>query len=620
MRRTSIGVFLLCIPLSLFAQMTWTRATANAGWAVRQGFASVVRSDTMWVIGGFGASFYKDVWSSTDGASWNQATASAQWSARYRHTSVVFNGKLWVLGGDAGSRKNDVWYSQNGVDWTLATSSAAWSARQYHASVVFDGKMWVLGGYDGANKNDVWYSADGVDWYPAIGAAGWSARYGHTVLVFNNKMWVLGGYDGNAKSDVWSSPDGVNWTRETSAAGWVSRWAHTSVVFDNKMWVLGGGTTGASRNDVWYSADGTNWVQGTAGAAWTPRWGHTSVAFDNEIWVLGGNDGSNKNDVWYSDGVAVIDAGAVRVTEPSGSVPLDSGTTVSPKLMVKNYGNATTSVTARFKIGAFYSATNTLSNLAPGDSGVVSFSTWTVRERGTHTIRCSTMVTGDQNPSNDTCSGSVTVRVRDVAVDGIVAPVDTVDSGAVVTPQVVVRNLGTVPETFALQMAIGTFYSDSQNVSSLAAGDSVTVTFTDWTATQNGTHVVWCNALMPGDMVPANNLATGAVTVTPPPGVETPVSVLLPTAFELEGVHPSPFTRQTCVSYALPRACHVSLQVFSATGEQIGSLVDENVKAGRYHVTWDGCDQLHRPVPKGIYFCSLRAEDFSATTKLVKLD
>jgi N-acetylneuraminic acid mutarotase len=63
---------------------------------------------------------------------WTQATANAGWSKRAGHTSVVFDNKIWVIGGDEHSSSayyNDVWHSSNGINWTQATANAGWQAR-----------------------------------------------------------------------------------------------------------------------------------------------------------------------------------------------------------------------------------------------------------------------------------------------------------------------------------------------------------------------------------------------------------------------------------------------------------------------------------------------------------
>ena len=54
-----------------------------------------------------------DVWYSTDGIDWTEATANAYWADRIRYTSVVFDNRMWAIGGDdfSGGAVNDVWYA-----------------------------------------------------------------------------------------------------------------------------------------------------------------------------------------------------------------------------------------------------------------------------------------------------------------------------------------------------------------------------------------------------------------------------------------------------------------------------------------------------------------------------
>jgi uncharacterized membrane protein len=338
--------------------VTWTRATAAAGWSARCGHTSVVFDNKIWVMGGLDGNYKNDVWYSSDGVNWTQATASAGWSARTYHTSVVFDGKMWVIGGwsEVSGFKNDVWYSSDGVNWTRATDNAAWSIRGYHTSIVFDGRMWVIGGYGGAPyvptyKNDVWYSSDGVNWTRATALAGWSARRGHTSVVFDDKMWVIGGYGNSTfKNDVWYSSDGVNWTRATDNAAWSEGWRgreqHASVAFDGKMWVMGGMAEDAPahftfKNDVWYSSDGVNWTRATDNAAWdatyNARYGFASVVFNGKMWVIGGNtSGAYKNDVWYSGTAA---PGSTYLSISPSSFTLQSGGSTTLTATLKDNAN-----------------------------------------------------------------------------------------------------------------------------------------------------------------------------------------------------------------------------------------------------------------------------------------
>ena len=84
---------------------------------------------------------------------------------------------------------------------------------------------------------------------------------------------------------------------------WSARIHHASVIYDGKMWVLGG-DDGSNKNDVWYSSDGITWIEATSSAAWSPRSRHAAVVFDGKMWVLGGDASSYNGEVWYTtDGV-----------------------------------------------------------------------------------------------------------------------------------------------------------------------------------------------------------------------------------------------------------------------------------------------------------------------------
>ncbi|MBN2465432.1 S8 family serine peptidase, partial [candidate division WOR-3 bacterium] len=239
-----------------------------------------------------------------------------------------------------------------------------------------------------------------------------------------------------------------------------------------------------------------------------------------------------------SSSTSAVDAAVQRIIAPFGAV--DSGATDIPRCWVANYGSTTVTFPVTMRIGTSYSDTKTVTSLAPGDSGLVMFSIWNATERGSLAVRCSTGLVGDQNPGNDELSGSVIVRVIDVGVTAIVAPTDTFDTGAVITPQAWVRNYGTEAASFPAFFHIGSFYSDSQDVAGLAPGDSTLVAFTTWNATQRGAHTTRCIAALSGDVIPANDTLSGSAMVrvidagvagiNKPVGTYRPQEIVIPIA------------------------------------------------------------------------------------------
>ena len=105
-------------------------------------------------------------------------------------------------------------------------------------------------------------------------------------------------------------------------------------------------------------------------------------------------------------------------------------------------------------------------------------------------------------------------------------------------------------------------------------------------------------------------------------------AVQLPDEFALEGAYPNPFNPTTVLSFELPVASLVRLEVFDITGRavgadlrvrpiagsgaHIGAPLQEYFPAGTHQILFDGSD-----LPSGIYLARLTAGDWSAVQKMV---
>jgi hypothetical protein len=101
----------------------------------------------------------------------------------------------------------------------------------------------------------------------------------------------------------------------------------------------------------------------------------------------------------------------------------------------------------------------------------------------------------------------------DVGTTRIIAPSDSLNYGDMVVPQAMVVNYGTLPQTFAVRLDVGTAYSNSQVVANLAGGDSVLVNFAAWTVNAAGSHAIKCSTQLSSDTVKSNDKATGSCFV-----------------------------------------------------------------------------------------------------------
>jgi voltage-gated potassium channel Kch len=249
-------------------------------------------------------------------------------------------------------------------------------------------------------------------------------------------------------------------------------------------------------------------------AAWSAQNGRYTVICSTRLAddAVPANDTLSRQ-VW----VVTNDVGVSRIIVPAGI--LDSSVVVVPSAEVRNSGSRPETFKVFFGIGGWNDSVQ-VADLAVGDSATVVFDTWPKPHAPqVYTARCSTWAAGDQNPGNDTASVGFMVVVLDldVGVDRIIAPAGSFDSSVAVAPSARVSNPGARVATFKVFCRISDGWSDSVQVTDLAAGDSALVVFDTWPkphAVQG--YAVQCSTWAAGDMCSGNDVASGEFTVTGP--------------------------------------------------------------------------------------------------------
>lgn len=87
----------------------------------------------------------------------------------------------------------------------------------------------------------------------------------------------------------------------------------------------------------------------------------------------------------------------------------------------------------------------------------------------------------------------------------------------------------------------------------------------------------------------------------------------LPNSFSLT-TYPNPFNAQTSIEISLPRAAYVTLTLYNIHGRAVRTIVERGLAAGTHVVNLSAND-----LPSGVYFASLKAEEYSTTHKLLLL-
>jgi len=86
----------------------------------------------------------------------------------------------------------------------------------------------------------------------------------------------------------------------------------------------------------------------------------------------------------------------------------------------------------------------------------------------------------------------------------------------------------------------------------------------------------------------------------------------VPSIFALRQNYPNPFNPVTVIEFDLPKAEYVELVVFNSLGQQVKTLVEQDMNAGSYRVDFDA-----RNLPSGTYYYRLIAGNFVETKKMV---
>ena len=90
------------------------------------------------------------------------------------------------------------------------------------------------------------------------------------------------------------------------------------------------------------------------------------------------------------------------------------------------------------------------------------------------------------------------------------------------------------------------------------------------------------------------------------------VYVGVPINFNLSQNYPNPFNPSTKISYALPNDGKISLKIYDMSGKEVMTLVNEVKTAGYYSVSFNA-----NSISSGIYFYTLKADEFTSTKKMV---
>ena len=146
---------------------------------------------------------------------------------------------------------------------------------------------------------------------------------------------------------------------------------------------------------------------------------------------------------------------------------------------------------------------------------------------------------------------------------------------------------------------VATFEADLSGL----AGGAAAVFASGFLAPAEGQPAFGIFAALPnGTVVPFDNVTSIKEDI---------INGLLVERFELSQNYPNPFNPNTTISFAIPRNEFVTLTVYNIVGQQVASLINQELIAGVYKVNFEASN-----FSSGIYFYTITAGEFKQTRRM----
>ena len=85
-------------------------------------------------------------------------------------------------------------------------------------------------------------------------------------------------------------------------------------------------------------------------------------------------------------------------------------------------------------------------------------------------------------------------------------------------------------------------------------------------------------------------------------------------SYDLKQNYPNPFNPVTTIVFDLPKPTNVTLKIYTILGEEVTTLVSEELKAGTHKYTWNPVS-----LASGVYLYRIESKEFTVTKKMVFL-
>ncbi len=86
----------------------------------------------------------------------------------------------------------------------------------------------------------------------------------------------------------------------------------------------------------------------------------------------------------------------------------------------------------------------------------------------------------------------------------------------------------------------------------------------------------------------------------------------LPRGYALSQNYPNPFNPTTNINFTVGKLSHIELTVYNILGQKVATLVNQQMPAGTYRITWDASN-----MSSGLYFYTMKVDNYTKTRKMM---
>jgi len=97
------------------------------------------------------------------------------------------------------------------------------------------------------------------------------------------------------------------------------------------------------------------------------------------------------------------------------------------------------------------------------------------------------------------------------------------------------------------------------------------------------------------------------------------IPAALPARFTVHTNYPNPFNPSTTLSFELPAASQLRVEIYNALGHRVRLLHEGTLPAGAHQLSWDGRSDAGETAPTGLYFARFQSGNDLRTLKMVMM-